>query len=100
MTLLARTPTRISYATAGLREHIALPTIPAFGELTVYYDMYASFNTIPAEVGGGVRLGDPGNLAPGERGGLALREASQTPEPATFALIGIGLIAVSAFRRR
>jgi len=99
-TLVELTDTTLSYATPGLRRSLSLPTIPAFGELTVNYDMYTSLNTLRPELGGTVRLGDPGNLVPGESGGVFLSSASTVPEPATFSLIGLGFIAVFTFRKR
>ena len=96
-TLLARNDTTLSYATSGLRRTLSLPTIPAFGELTVYYDMYVSSNTIRPELGSTVRLGDPGSLVPGEHGVL-VPAASDVPEPASFVFLGMG-IAVFAWKR-
>jgi len=98
--LVIKDELQITYTTSGLLRHLDLPTIPGFGELTVYYDMYASLNVVRHELGGTVRLGDPGSLTPAGGGFLALREAAETPEPATFTLIGAGLVGVFTLRRR
>ena len=68
--------------------------------MTVYYDMYAHLEVLRPELGGTVRLGDPGSLIPVGGGGLFPREASEAPEPATFTLIGVGLLVVFALRRK
>jgi len=100
MVLLVKQSTERSFATAGYNGHLSLPTIPAFGELTVYYDMYAHMNVLDSEVGGKVRLGDPTDLIGGTGVGLIQRQAlSDTPEPGTLVLFAAGITGILAFRR-
>ena len=98
--LLSRTFTELIYATAGLRDSIVLPTIPAHGELTIYYDMYSLLDSRRAEVGGYARLGDPTDLVSGEGGGLEAIAAAGAPEPAAMWICGAGLIAIGMLGRR
>jgi hypothetical protein len=101
MVLLVKQPTELSFATAGYSGHVSLPTIPAFGELTVYYDMYAHMNVLDSEVGGKVRLGDPTDLVGGAGAGFIQRQAvSDTPEPGTLVLFAAGVAGMLALRPR
>lgn len=75
---------------------IAMPEIPPFGELTIFYDMYALAFGIP-ESGARAALGDPLALVLGP--GVRLIEHSRSntpggnvPEPGTFVLAGLGLL--------
>jgi hypothetical protein len=67
--------------------------------LTVYYDMYAHLNVLDSEVGGTVRIGDPGLLSGGPAGRIVLSTSTAVPEPATFLLFGISLGVIALIRR-
>lgn len=101
--MLVRNDFELSYKSAKLADSVTLPTIPAFGELTVYYDMYASLSVIDFEVGGYALLGDPTDLVGGDNIRLVQRtggsDPSVIPAPASALLFGIGLLAISCARR-
>ena len=42
--------TELSLGTSRLASKVSLPTIPGYGELTLYYDMFAHLNVVDAEV--------------------------------------------------
>ena len=101
--LLVKNDFELRYESARLADSVALPTIPAFGELTVYYDMYAALSIIPFEVGGYALLGDPTDLIGGENIRLVRRstgsDPSPIPEPTSALLFGIGLLIIGLARR-
>jgi hypothetical protein len=79
-----------------------IPTIPPFGELFLYYDMYALTSTGSLDgILGHARLGDPTDLIGGA--GVKLTQtpgpASPVPEPTTLWLVALGLVAMGAMRR-
>lgn len=83
---------------------LRLPSIPPFGELTVYYDMYAVLSTARAEVLGEAFLGDPMNFSSDGWFRLTLPDDDpdddpSVPEPAAFLLLA-GAMLVAAVRRR
>ena len=88
-----------SVGTERVVDMVSLPTVPGYGELTVYYDMYAHLNVLDGEVGGTVRLGDPTDLAGGAGGYFADREASAMPEPRTTILTVLILLGIATLRR-
>lgn len=92
--LLVRNSFELAYASGRYTNSVRLPVIPARGELTIYYDMYAHLNIMDAEVGGVVRLGDPTDLVGGQ--GVRLIEVTQSavPEPGSLLLLAGGFAAL------
>lgn len=83
---------------------IAMPEIPPFGELTIFYDMYA-FASGSKEGGARAALGDPLALVLGPGVRLIEHSPSNTPggnvpEPGTFVLAGLGLLMMGWQARR
>lgn len=101
--LLEKNDQELRYKTAKLADSVALPVIPGFGELTIYYDMYASLSVLPFEVGGYAMLGDPTDLVGGENVRLVQRSTdpgpSPIPQPATMLLLGTALLALGFVRK-
>lgn len=110
---LERSETALRYKTAKLASSVDLPIIPPFGELTIYYDMYASLSVLLFEVGGYARLGDPTDLIGGDSVRFVQRsgepgpgpdpdpgqDPSPIPQPATVLLLCSGLVALIFVRR-
>ena len=99
VTLFEKNDFTLRYSVDPYRGQLWLPEIPARGEITVFYDMYAHLNVQRPEVGGYAMLGDPMDLT----GGPGIRlvpGASSVPEPGSMLLMGAGLIAVSALRKK
>lgn len=84
---------------------VRLPSIPPFGELTLYYDMYAFLGTARAEVLGEAFLGDPMNFSSDGWFRLTLPDGEpdddpeSVPEPSALLLLA-GAALVAAVRRR
>ena len=87
------------YGTEKLKGSFKLPKIPAYGELTYYYDLFSTFNVQRFEIGGHARVGDPNDLVGGGMTRLVQAEAA-VPEPSTLVLVPAGLIAAAMHRRR
>jgi hypothetical protein len=96
------TQSLLELETTAFSGSVNLPTIPAFGELTYYYDMFALFHSVDFEVGGFAQIGDPTDLVGGTAGRLVQRTAGPTPvpEPATALLLCGAVAAIGALRRR
>src|SRR5207244_3895125 len=60
------------YYTAPYNGKVGLPTIPGYGELTIYYDMTAIFSNVSENIGGAY-LGDPTQLVPRTGASIVLR---------------------------
>lgn len=79
---------------------VVLPEIAPFGELTLYYDMYATVNGLGETVAEAF-IGDPMDLNGAQAFRLILPDGddggASVPEPATGALLG--LLSVFALRR-
>jgi hypothetical protein len=85
------------YKMAKYQGMVDLPVIPAYGELTVYYDMYAYYFQNGSENPGSAFLGDPAGLV-GEGGGLVQRPLAAVPEPSTLALSSLALLCLQLRR--
>lgn len=86
------------FYTAPYQGKVELPTIPGYGELTIYYDMTAIFRNV-SENRGAAFLGDPTQLVPRTGASIVARDANAVPEPGTFLLLGITLLAAPVLRR-
>src|SRR5262249_13802796 len=86
------------YGTEKLKGDIRLPTIPAYGQLTYYYDLFSTLNVQRFEIGGHARIGDPTDLVGGGSTRLVQVSDAAVPEPSTVLLMPAGLIAAIAMR--
>lgn len=66
--------------------------IPAYGELTIYYDMYALFSSSSENVGSAF-IGDPAQLVQREGVAFVPPDVTPVPEPATLPIVGTVLLA-------
>lgn len=92
----------LEYGTSPFTGSVNLPAIPAYGELTYYYDMFAVLDIRSFEIGGFALIGDPTDLVGGAPARLVQRTTgpTQVPEPATALLLCAGLAAIGLTRRR
>jgi hypothetical protein len=79
---------------------VVTPNIPARGELTLFYDMFAHSDVRRNEKGSRVFLGDPTDLVGGPAGRLVqLPGSDAVPEPASMLLVSGALTAILLARR-
>lgn len=104
VTLIEKNDFNLLYVIDPYYGKIWLPEIPARGEITVYYDMYAHLNIQRFEIGGKAMLGDPNSISGGP--GIRLTRVqpeADVPEPASSLLFAMGAISLGAtswIRRR
>jgi hypothetical protein len=98
-TLKQRDTFNLVYGTEKLKGNFPLP-IPAYGQLTYYYDLFSTLNVQRFEIGGHARIGDPTDLVGGGSFRLVQASDAAVPEPLTMLLVSAGFIAALACRRK
>jgi hypothetical protein len=88
------------YKMAKYEGMVDLPIIPAYGELKIYYDMYAYYFQSGSENPGSAFLGDPAGLVREAGGRLVQDSASTVPEPSTLALASLALLCLGGLRNK
>ena len=100
VTLKQRDTFNLVYGTEKLKGNFPLPTIPAYGQLTYYYDLFSTLNVQRFEIGGHARIGDPTDLVGGGSFRLVQASDAAVPEPSTMLLVSAGFIAALARHRK